>query len=296
MTAASATGLRARIYLVMNKWTEAAADAKYVIENSRCTPYSIAEVSRPSFWDAADSSWILATDIESGEVGNLHCWPGHFVTFYTGGYAQVGVYRMINKSLFNAIPSTDVRKGWWCDENGESPNLDEAHAAVVWSYFENKAEAAYVNVKFDSYQSMFTGICYLNDIPLMRVEEMYYIQAEAEAMSGNTAGAVTTLNNFVQTYRDPSYNCSATSATDIQDEIWQQRRIEFWGEGLAYYDIQRLKKPMNRVGGGFEPAAVFDIPADDPLRIYLIPQSEMQANPAIGANNIEGGVPTPIVE
>ncbi len=296
MTAASATGLRARIYLVMNKWAEAAADAKYVIENSRCTPYSIAEVSRPSFWDAADGSWILATDIESGEVGNLHCWPGHFVTFYTGGYAQVGVYRMINKSLFDAIPSTDVRKGWWCDENGESPNLDDAHAEVVWSYFENKAQAAYVNVKFDSYQSMFTGICYLNDIPLMRVEEMYYIQAEAEAMAGNTAGAVTILNNFVQTYRDPSYNCKATSATDIQDEIWQQRRVEFWGEGLAYYDIQRLKKPMNRVGGGFEPAAVFDIPADDPLRIYLIPQSEMQANPAIGANNIEGGVPTPIVE
>ncbi|MDE5687825.1 MAG: RagB/SusD family nutrient uptake outer membrane protein [Paramuribaculum sp.] len=296
MTATTAAGLRARVHLVMNKWNEAAADAQYVIQNSRCTPYSIAQVSRPSFWDASDNSWLFAIAVESGEVGNLHCWPGHFVTFYTGGYAQVGVYRSINKSLFATIPATDVRKGWWCDENGESANLDAAHANIIYSYFESKKQAAYVNVKFDTYQSMFSGICYLNDIPLMRIEEMYLTLAEAQAMGGDTGGAVSTLNSFIQTYRDPQYSCIATSATDIQDEIWRQRRIEFWGEGIAYFDLQRLRKPVDRVGGGFEPSVCFNIPAEDPLRIYLIPQSEMQTNPAIGANNPEGAIPTPIAE
>lgn len=293
MTASTATGIRARINLVLNKWSEAAEDAKYVIDNSGCVPYSIADVSRPSFWDASDSSWLFAIDIESGEVGNLHCWPGHFVTFYPGGYAQVGVFRMVNKALFESIPATDVRKGWWCDENGESPNVDAAHANVLYSYVETKEEAAYINVKFDSYQSMFSGMCYLNDIPLMRIEEMYYAYAEATAMAGGDGASI--LNAFVQTYRDPSYNFTG-SGQAVQDECWHQRRIELWGEGLAYYDIQRLKKSMNRVGGGFEPTVCFDIPADSPLRIYLIPQTEMQSNPLIGANNEEGPIPTPIVE
>ncbi len=171
-----------------------------------------------------------------------------------------------------------------------------AHAAVLYDYFETKKEAAYINVKFDTYQSAFSGVCYLNDIPLMRIEEMYLTLAEAQAMSGNPGAGVATLNNFIQKYRDPQYNCTASSATDVQDEIWRQRRIELWGEGLAYYDLQRLKKPVDRVGGGFEPSVCFNIPADSPLRLYLIPLSEMQTNAAIGANNPEGPIPTPIVE
>lgn len=301
ITASTAAGIRARVYLVMNEWEKAATDAQYVIDNSQCTPYSIAEVSKPSFWDASDHSWLFAIDIESGEVGNLHCWPGHFVTFYTGGYAQVGVYRIINTALFESIPATDVRKGWWCDANGDSPNLDKAHADILYgtpgSYFESKEEAAYINVKFDTYQSMFSGVCYLNDIPLMRIEEMYLTLAEAQAMNNPTLG-VATLNNFMQTYRNPQYNCMLTSATEIQDEIWKQRRIELWGEGLSYFDLQRLKKPVDRVGGGFEPAVVFNIPADSPLRLYLIPLGETQTNPLIpaSANNEEGPIPTPIAE
>ncbi len=296
MTAATATGIRARVNLVQNRWSEAATDAQYVIENSRCTPYSISDVSKPSFWDASDSSWLFAIDIESGEVGNLICWPGHFVTFYPGGYAQVGVFRLINKALFEGIPSTDVRKGWWCDATGYSANVDASHASVLYSYFDSPADAAYVNVKFDSYQSLYSGMCYLNDIPLMRIEEMYYILAEAQAMGGSASTGVSTLTSFVKAYRNPSYSFSSTSATDIQDEIWNQRRIEFWGEGIAYYDIQRLKKPMNRVGGGYEASVVFNIPANDPLRIYLIPLTETQNNPAITENNELGGNPTPIVE
>ena len=296
MTAVTVSGIRARVNLVMNKWSDAATDARYVIENSGATPYSIAEVSKPSFWDASDHSWIFAIDIESGEVGNLHCWPGHFVTFYTGGYAQVGVFRKINKALYESMSPSDVRKGWWCDASGASPNLDTAHANVLYSYFDSKEEAAYVNVKFDTYQSMFEGICYLNDLPLMRIEEMYLTLAEAQAMGGSTGEGVSTLNSFMQAYRDPSYNCTLASATEIQDEIWKQRRLEFWGEGIAYFDIQRLKKPMNRVGGGFEPSVVFNIPADSPLRIYLIPLDEMQNNPGITSNNEEGAAPTPVAE
>lgn len=293
LTSCSATGIRARINLVMNKWKEAAEDAKYVIENSNCVPYSIEAISRPSFWNAEDSSWLFAICIDYGDVGNLHCWPGHFVTFYEGGYAQVNVFRSINKSLYDIIPSSDVRKGWWCDANGVSSILDELHNEILYGFFNTHSEAAYVNVKFDTYNSERYGLCYINDIPLMRIEEMWYIYAEATAMSGGDGAAI--LENFISRYRDPYYQFKG-KGEEVQEECWRQRRIEFWGEGLAYYDLQRLKKPVNRVGGGFEPSVCFNIPAESPLRIYLIPEDEMENNPAIIINNEEGDAPIPITE
>lgn len=75
----------------------------------------------------------------------------------------------------------------------------------------------------------------------MRVEEMYLIKAEAEAMGGNLSGGKSTLENFVRTYRDPSFTSKANSAQDFQDEVWLQRRMELWGEGFSLFDILRLK-------------------------------------------------------
>ena len=297
ITESNARGLRARVEMVMNNWQAAADDAQYVIQNSGAVPYSIDDVSVPSFYTANDASWIWSINVNSGDVGNLHCWPAHAVTFYSGGYAGVSVFRKINKALFNQIPESDVRKGWWLDANGMSINIDNAHQKVLLDYVDDSlSELAYVNVKFNTNDNLFSGTsCYLNDLPLMRIEEMYYILAEAQAMAGNASG-LSTLVNFVKAYRDPDYNFSSTDATQIQDEIWKQRRIEFWGEGLSYFDLQRLKKDVNRVGGGFPAECVFNIPADSPLRLYLIPEAEMESNPAIGANNPQGPQPTPIAE
>ena len=41
-----------------------------------------------------------------------------------------------------------------------------------------------------------------------------------------------------------AYGNQSTSA--FQNEIWWQRRIEFWGEGLATFDIKRLNKGIIR--------------------------------------------------
>ena len=38
------------------------------------------------------------------------------------------------------------------------------------------------------------------DVILMRVEEMYLIKAEAQAMNNDVSGGVNTLNSFVNTY------------------------------------------------------------------------------------------------
>ena len=83
----------------------------------------------------------------------------------------------------------------------------------------------YVNTKFGAYQSIFGNTTNASDWPLMRVEEMYLIKAEAEAMGGNLSGGKSTLENFVRTYRDPSFTSKANSAQDFQVRIRIMTRL-----------------------------------------------------------------------
>ena len=291
-----ALGLRARVNLTMENWSAAAADAQAAIEASGATPYSIAQVSVPSFMNSSDAAWmwgIVIAETDRVVTSGIVNWPSHMGSL-NYGYANFSGGHQINKALYNSIPATDVRKGWWLDENCESPNLDEEQAWFMKDYC---GYAPYTHCKFAPYNNEVYTSTNANDIPLMRVEEMYLIKAEAEAMGGNAAAGKATLESFVQTYRDPAYTCTAASAQEVQDEVWHQRRIELWGEGLSWFDIMRLNKDVDRRGGGYpDVTMVLNIPAGSDIMLWRIPESEIQANPALeeGDNNPSASKPEPV--
>lgn len=291
-----AYGLRARINLTMEKWSEAASDAKQAISVSGATPYTIENVSVPTMSRVTDASWlwgIVVAETDRVVTSGIVNWPSHNGSL-SYGYANYSGSHQINKTLWNSIPVSDVRKGWWLDTDTLSKNLNEDYQAYV---FEN-GYAPYTHVKFGPYNDEVGTATNANDIPLMRVEEMYLIQAEAEAMSG-TGNAKSTLENFVKAYRDPEYVCKATSPAEIQEEVYRQRRIELWGEGLAWFDIMRLKKSIDRRGAGYPDASmVFNIPANDGILLWRIPEIEINANKLLEAsdNNPSAPFPTPVAD
>lgn len=296
--ASSAHGLRARINLVMQDYAAAATDAQYVITNSGATPYTRDEVSKPSFWDASDHAWLLGVIVEESDrvvTTGICNWPSMMCSFSSNGYVSVGAWRKGSKKMVNSLADSDVRKGWWLDAKGDSPNITGAQKAYFDDYVSAPSTPDYINVKFDIYQSNFDNPVCANDIPLMRIEEMYLILAEAQAMGGNPALGAQTLTGLISTYRDPAYSCTAGTAEAVREEVWNQRRVELWGEGIAYLDIMRLKKNIDRRGAGFEPAYCFNIQPDDPILLFQIPQTEVQGNRQLGANNPEASdVPTPV--
>ena len=278
----AAYGLRARINLVMNRWQEAAADAQRVIDAGVAYPYSMDEVSRPTFTDINDHAWLWGIDTEETDravTSGICNWPSHMGSL-NYGYASVGAWRKVNKSLYNAIPETDVRKGWFLNENAYSPNLNDEQAA----YATSAGCPPYCQMKFGCYKDEIYTSTNANDIPLMRIEEMYLILAEAKAMLGDVAMGAQILNNFVRSYRDPAYYCGATTTEDLVEAVWMQRRIELWGEGHSYFDLMRMKKGVDRRGAGFRPNYVFNIPAGDAALIYPIPDGEMNSNPQLLQN------------
>lgn len=296
-----AYGLRARAHLYMENWSEAAADAAKALDGY--TPYSRTDVSAPRFIDANDQNWMWALIILPVNMPDPYpSWPSVLSSFSGDSYtAGVGCYKLINKLLYDKIPSTDVRKGWWVDQNLHSENL----STVQWGDAKGDAVSAleipdvkvafypYTNIKFGQYDKI-GGAINAGDWCMMRVEEMILIQAEATAMAGNLSSGKQILESFIQTYRDASYTCKAASASDFQDEVWLQRRIELWGEGFSMSDIMRLGKNVVRVKpeveSNFPEAFQFNIAADDPWLLLRFPQKETNNNRAV-ENNTGGTQP-----
>lgn len=291
-----AYGLRARANLDMGKYAEAASDAAAAAQGY--TPASMAEVSTPSFYNITDHNWLWGYDMtmdvaKAFPYATSSSW---IRSFSAKGYsAGTGTYFCINNLLYDKIPDSDVRKGWWVDADLNSPLLD----GLTWGSLKGQQIATeeiadekmiflpYTNVKFGMYT--IGGTTNEEDWPFMRVEEMLLIQAEGLIKSGQTAAGVQVLNDFVRTYRDPQYNAEATGRK-IEDEVWFQRRVELWGEGFSNSDTRRLGKPLVRFHGSdsnWPEAFRFNMTADDGWWLLRFCTDELNTNLAIVDN--EGG-------
>ena len=286
-----AYALRARAYLNMQEWALAAADADKALEGY--SPATMAEVSKPFLYDINEHNWIWGYDMQTDvAMENPYATSSAWLRSFSGdGYsAGTQVYSCCNSLLYDRIPDTDVRKGWWVNSELESPLL----AGVTWGGVSGNAVGPleidnvktpflpYTNVKF----GMFTvgGTSNDEDWPFIRAEEMILVQAEGLVRSGQTEAGKAVLEDFVRTYRDPSYSADAGGRT-LEDEIWFQRRVELWGEGFSNPDTRRLNKPLVRFHEGTAsnvPAAFrFNMPADDGWWLMRFTSSEKNTNLAI---------------
>lgn len=292
---ATAYGLRARAHLVMRNWQAAADDAQAAITNFAGSPASIEAVSKPSFKSLDENNWMWGIAIGETDAGmsGYPNWPSHLGTFNKPSYAVSGAWRRISKTLYATISATDVRVGWWLNSQKESPNINDA----MRSFIEDNGVPAFCQVKFAPYNDVVGNSLKAQDIPLMRIEEMYLIKAEAQGMISAPTG-LQTLTEFVTQYRDPAYAFTTASSDALQEEIWRQRRIELWGEGLSYYDIMRLKKSIDRRGGGWPEEWVYAIQPESNIMRLCLPQDEINTNKFISAadNNPTSAQPSPVAD
>lgn len=143
----------------------------------------------------------------------------------------------------------------------------------------------YVNIKFrphnGNYETFEVGGA--TDYPIMRVEEMYFLKAEAVLHTAGVAAASKALESIVKT-RNSTYVCTATSKNDFMDEYLFQKGIEFWGEGINYFDAKRLETGIHRGYLGTNCERFQHALNMDKIFVGWTPgwnQAELNANPAI---------------
>ena len=303
ITAEVAYGLRARVNLLMGNYAEAASDADNAMRGAQ--PYTINEVSVPSFVDAKAPSWIWGIVItEENDVvkTGIVNWPSHLCSFTGNGYTtSVGmpvVLKRINSQLYAHMDESDVRRGWWINgETHDSPLLMNAWElnAAAFAGALGFPFPDYTNMKFGPEANEPLNPTNAQDYPLMRVEEMLLIKAEALARTQGVAAGKAVLEGFLTTYRAPKYVCTASSVEEFVDEVWKQRRIELWGEGFSLKDVLRLKKPIIRKGANFSPNVTFDdIAPESAIMIYNIPEAETNVNKGITLDQINEVATPPV--
>lgn len=251
-------GLEARLFMWDAKYDSAQVYARKAIDAAAANgvvPMTREQClnTKTGFNDASVWMWGISpspTDrvVTSGII-NWASWGCSETTFgYCG--TSTGLFNVIDKALYDKINDKDFRKLMYKAPEGSSlANKVEFINPAMATYDDADPNYCppYTAVKFRPGQgdaeNYTTGAC--GAYPLMRVEEMYLIEAEAAAHQDPTLGK-SLLENFMKKYRFSAYMFDGTTAEQVVDEIFLQKRIEFCGEGLIMFDIKRLDKSVIR--------------------------------------------------
>lgn len=309
-------GLKARTYLEMQNWEEAKNYAQKAMKGY--TMMSQEEyMSRQTGFNTPNSSWMFGLTFKSTDANILEndgdsSWGSVMILengFECGYAANYGGPNVIDRHLYETIPSTDFRKDLWVDFSLDGMSKEDAVKAL--EKYSDYPERVYASgVEAASYG--LGGLClkfrnapgkadvkydaWVVAVPLMRVEEMKLIEAEAAGMLNESDG-IDKLTAFAQT-RDPNYTYGAhneayynTSTSAFQNEVWWQRRVELWGEGFATFDIKRLNKGIIRsyAGTNHIEGSRFNVESVPQWMVWCFVGTEADENAALVQN------PTPEV-
>ena len=244
-------GLKARLYMWVEDYPKAKEFARKAIDAAKVTPLTKETALNPvsGYNTASDFMWAMQqnsqTDAVQTGIINWTSWVSNQCTFaYTG--PATNLFVVIDKRMYDRISDTDWRKLQWIGPEG-SPLNDQIQSVVSLEEGPvNQLLIPYVSVKFRPGQgnSDDSNIGAATAIPVMRVEEMYFIEAEAaEHVSAGSGAAL--LTSFMKQYRDPNYTFTDKGFGAVEEIVFQ-KRVELWGEGQTFFDIKRLDMSVTR--------------------------------------------------
>ena len=274
-------GLKARAYLIMGKWEKAEEYAKKAqVGYSVMTAEEYTD--RDNGFNTPNEAWMFCVtykdtdpciklndaDTSWGSQMTLEIDPEKSQCGYAANYGDA---KLIDRHLYETMPATDCRKKCFVDfstndmEGEELINKLKEYSDYPTWLIKSASVAKWpgtggLSLKFraangaEGHANQHLG--FLQSVPLMRVEEMKLIEAEAAGMQDEARGKQL-LEAFAKT-RDPQYvygkhvndKYNNNSTSGFQNEVWWQRRVELWGEGFATLDIKRLNKGIVRSYAG----------------------------------------------
>lgn len=221
--------LMARVYLHHEDWQLAADYATKVIKNGR---FRLLSGDRfVSMWDGSvdvapqSGSEIIFEVYVSQSDGSRSDLGDYLTAPEVAGGAGYGDVRVSN-DLIDLYDATDVRLTGLTKTNSKYPGYR-------WS------------TKFPGKN----GLLAYNNVPVLRISEMYLIRSEA-IYRGATVSGVTAIDdlNRVATNRN-----AEAYATVTLDNLFEESRKEFLFEGHIFFDMKRLQKSLVRTDYDLDP-------------------------------------------
>jgi hypothetical protein len=235
---------------------------------------------------ASSWMWGLQHSVDT-VINNLFQFTAHMALEASYGYAPLS-QPGVSSLDYERLSDSDFRKKLM---KGPKTTYAEFAPYTSMTADEFNALAPYVFFKFRPANGNRTEYKAAGAValPLMRCEEMYFIEMEAIAHTQGSDAAMFALVDFMRAYRDPGY---AYKSQDVVDEIIFQKGIEFWGEGIKMFDMKRLDKGYKAAyeGTNYYESARFNLNGSAPWWTYCIPKDETDMNKAAAA---QGANPNP---
>ena len=275
-------------------FTKASEYARKVIDEGGFSPLTQSQWEDPvnGFNNAASNdAWVWGFSLVAENLGNLLTFVSHISSEASWGYARYAQFG-VSAKLYDMIPDTDFRKHSWLD-----PKKEEYYAYKFAGSEADKqsfltgmpAAKAYQALKFRPAMGECSDFNIGNaaDYCLMRIEEMYFIDMEAQAQLNGIEAGKKLLKDFMTTYRDKKYARNPGTMDDFLTELLLQKRVEFWGEGILLFDYKRLDAGITRAYPGSNHAGVFkyNTVGRSPQWTIVITRAEFQSNTAINDSN-----------
>lgn len=299
-------GLKARMYMWVEEYAQAKEYARKAIDAasaSGCYPLTSDQWhdTTTGFNTLNTPAWMwgeqLVKEDAAVQTGIIN-WTSWMSGETTYGYSFAngeGPRMSISKRYYDRLSDSDFRKLTWKAPEGSA--LSGQEKFISHDTFDPMP--AYASLKFrpgngniNTY-SEGSATAY----PLMRIEELYFIEAEAAAQLAPADGK-TLLESFMTQYRDPNYTCRVSDKDAVIDEIFFQKTIELWGEGLMYFDSKRLGRSITRsyTDTNFPANTRFNVTGRAGWQNFCIIVTEQRNNKAlVGFNNPNpAGLYTPV--
>jgi len=243
MSSEAAQAILSRVYLYMEDWSNAEAMASAVINSGK---YALLP--------AGSMIDMFATGGTSEAIFEMQ----NTIDDRRGSDSLGGMYRasgygdyLPSRGLLDQMAPTDVRQGWYAVD----PLLT----------------GAYGTSRVDKWPSMDNT----DNVPIIRLAEMYLNRAEARAQQGSTAGAQTDLDLIRQRGLATAPAATETGQALI-DAILLERRFELGYEGHSIHDLMRYGQGINRITDVTGDVATMSYPCNH--CILPIPQPETDVN------------------
>lgn len=234
-----ALAISARVALSKSQWSDAVTYATDAIASSGARLQSGEELT-DGFANTNASEWIWGYKPEPDQ-GQGYFEFGATFSYNFNGHNR-GVRLAVNRSLYDKMGERDARRGWWVAlDRGNAIPADGAPNYFSGGTTRPAWEVTGQSIKFKANNASDP----IMDKLILRLAELYYIKAEAEARAGQEAAAQTTLQTIMLT-RDPDYAYSGTGA-ELLEEIMRNKRLDLWFEGQAFFDLKRSNRLPNRL-------------------------------------------------
>lgn len=164
-------------------------------------------------------------------------------------------------------------------------------------------KAIYLNVASDEKLEIFSSCGkypnenYINNVPVLRIPELYLIKAEASAQQYNSLedqvfqeammATLGTRDTTIHSYDDLRTNYFNKTDKTALDYVLDERRREFAGEGHRWFDLRRTQKPLSRSTGNAKNDCRMGF-TNYPIGIFAFPIPESETNTGAWHNGVLG--------